>query len=75
MKKVLVKAHNSISKVERYYTLLRRLYEILQDKLQDKKLNKEVILQIVVKAINDIARPDKLMLMLLIFGLYPKITD
>jgi len=29
----------------------------------------------VIKAINNIARPDKLMLMLLIFGLYPKITD
>jgi len=75
VKEVLVKAYNSISKVERYYALLRRLYEILQDKLQDKKLNKEVILQIVVKAINDIARPDKLMLILLIFRSYLKITD
>ena len=75
MREVLVKAYNSISKVERYYTLLRRLYEILQDKLQDEKLDKEVILQIAVKAINDIARPDKLVLTLLIFGLYPRITD
>jgi len=30
--------------------------------LQDKKLNKEVILQIAIKAINDIIRPDKLVL-------------
>ena len=75
MREVLVKAYNSISKVERYYALLRRLYKILQDKLQDKKLNKEVILQIVVKAINDIARPDKLMLILLIFRLYLRIID
>jgi hypothetical protein len=43
--------------------------------LQDEKLDKEVILQIVVKAINDIARPDKLVLMLLVFGLYPKIIN
>jgi hypothetical protein len=43
--------------------------------LQDKKLDKEVILQIVVKAINDIARPDKLVLILFIFGSYPKIID
>jgi hypothetical protein len=29
----------------------------------------------VIKAINDIIRPDKLILTLLIFRLYPKITD
>jgi hypothetical protein len=75
VREVLVKAHNSISKVERYYALLKRLYEILQGKLQNKKLNKEVILQIVVKAINDIARPDRLVPMLLVFGSYLRITD
>jgi hypothetical protein len=75
VKEVLVKAYNSISKVKRYYILLRRLYKILQDKLQDEKLDKEVILQIVVKAINDIARLDKLVLTLLIFGSYLRITD
>jgi len=51
------------------------LYKILQDKLQDKKLDKEMILQIAIKAINDTIRPDKLMLTLLVFGLYLKITD
>jgi hypothetical protein len=51
------------------------LYKILQDKLQDEKLDKEVILQIVVKAINDTTRPDKLVPTLLIFRSYPKITD
>ena len=75
MREVLVKAYNSISKVERYYALLRRLYEILRDKLRDEKLDKEVILQMVVKAVNDIVRPDKLVLTLLVFGLYPRITD
>jgi hypothetical protein len=75
VKEVLVKAYNSISKVERYYTLLKRLYEILQDKLQDEKLDKEVILQMVIKAINDIARPDRLMPTLLIFRSYPRIID
>jgi len=43
--------------------------------LQDKKLNKELILQIVVKAINDTIRLDKLMLILFIFGLYFRIID
>jgi hypothetical protein len=47
----------------------------LQNELQNKKLNKEVILQMAIKAINDIARPDKLMLTLLVFGLYPKIIN
>jgi hypothetical protein len=75
VREILVKAHNSISKVERYYILLRRLYEILQGELQNEKLDKEVILQIAVKAINDIARPDKLMPTLLVFGSYPRITD
>ena len=75
VREVLVKAYNSISKVERYYALLKRLYEILQDKLQNKKLDKEVILQMAIKAINDIIRPDRLMLTLLVFGLYLKIID
>ena len=48
---------------------------MLQDKLQDKRLNKEVILQIAIKAINNIIRPDKLILTLLVFGLYLKIID
>jgi hypothetical protein len=43
--------------------------------LQNKKLNKEVILQIAIKAINDIARPDKLMPTLLVFKSYPKIIN
>ena len=75
VKEVPVKAYNSISKVERYYALLRRLYEILQEELQDKKLDKEVILQMAIKAINNIIRPDKLVLTLLIFGLYLRIID
>jgi len=73
VKEVLVKAYNSISKVERYYALLRRSYEILRDELLGE--SKEVILQIAIKAINDIARPEGLVLTLLVFGLYPRITD
>jgi hypothetical protein len=75
VREVLVKAYNSISKVERYYALLRRLYKILQDELQKEKLNKKVILQMAIKAINNITRPDKLVLTLLVFRSYPKIID
>ena len=44
VKEVLVEAYNSIGKVEQYYALLKRLYEILQDKLKEEKVDKEVIL-------------------------------
>jgi hypothetical protein len=36
IKEVPIEAHNSIGKVERYYTLLRRAYKIIRDKLIDK---------------------------------------
>jgi len=40
VKEVPVKAYNSIRKVERYYTLLRRVYKIISLELKDasKKL-------------------------------------
>ena len=75
MKEVLVKAYNSISKVKRYYAPLKHLYKILQDKLKEEKVNKEMILQIAIKAINDIARLDSLILTLLVFKAYLQITD
>jgi hypothetical protein len=44
IKEVLVEAHNSISLVERYYTPLQYIYEIIQNKLKGKYINKEMIL-------------------------------
>jgi len=40
VKEVPIKAHNSIGKVERYYTPLRRAYKIISLELEDasKKL-------------------------------------
>jgi hypothetical protein len=71
-KKVLVKAHNSISKVEQYYGPLQQAYKILSNKLLSA--NKEAILQIAVKAVNDSAEPDGIVPILLIFKAYPCIT-
>jgi len=34
VKEVPVKAHNSVRKVERYYTLLRRVYKIISLELE-----------------------------------------
>jgi hypothetical protein len=74
VKEVPVEAHNSVGKVERYHGPLRRSYEILRDELQDEKLDKELILQMAVKAVNDTAGPDGLVPTLLVFGAYPRIT-
>jgi hypothetical protein len=72
VKEVPVEAHNSIGKVERYYGLLRRAYKILSNKLPSA--NKESILQMAVKAVNDSARPDGIVPTLLVFGAYPRMT-
>jgi hypothetical protein len=71
IKEVPVKAHNSVGQVERYYALLRRAYKIIQNELKDKQINKEIMLQMAVKAINDLAGPDDIVPILLVFGVYP----
>jgi hypothetical protein len=75
IKEVPVKAHNSVGQVERYYTPLRRAYEIIQDELKDEQIDKKIMLQMAVKAINDSARPDGIVPTLLVFGAYPRLTE
>jgi hypothetical protein len=70
VKEVPIEAHNSISLVERYHMLLWRLYEIICNKLKDKQINKEMILQMAIKAVNDSVGPNGLVPTLLIFGVY-----
>jgi hypothetical protein len=68
VKKVLVKAYNSIGKVERYYSLLQQAYKILNSELLSA--NKESILQITVKAVNDLVGLDSIVPILLVFKAY-----
>jgi di/tripeptidase len=75
IKEVPVEAHNSVGLVERYHAPLRRAYEIIQDELKDEHINKEMILQMAVKAINDSAGPDGIIPTLLVFGAYPRLTE
>jgi hypothetical protein len=75
VKEVPVKAHNSVGLIERYYALLRRVYKILKAELKDEHIDKEIILQMAVKAVNDLAEPDRIVLTLLVFGLYLRITE
>ena len=68
-KTVLVEAHWSIGKVEYYYTVLYCTYQIIFKELSD--LDKEMALQIAVKAVNNIAGPNGLILILLVFSAFP----
>jgi hypothetical protein len=77
-KEVPVEAHNSVGKVERYHAPLQRAYEIIcneignkQNEIGNKQINKEMILQMVVKAVNDTAGPDGIVPTLLVFRAYP----
>lgn len=72
VKEVFIEAHNSVEKVERYHTPLQRCYKILQNEL-GTDIVQDTLLQIAVKAVNDSARLDKIILMLLVFGLYLQI--
>ena len=69
VKEVLVEAHNNIGKVERYYAPLCCIYKIIS--LELKGISKKLILQMAVKAINDSASLDGLILILLVFSAYP----
>ena len=54
--------------VERYYIVLRRAYQIVSEELPD--LDKEMALQMAVKAVNDIIGPNGLIPILLVFGAF-----
>jgi predicted ATP-grasp superfamily ATP-dependent carboligase len=70
---VLVKAHNFISIVKRYHGLIQRAYQIIVSEIPE--LDKDIALQMAFKAINNSAGLDGLVLILLVFGAYPKIIE
>lgn len=69
---VPVEAHNSIGIVEGYHSPLRRAYDIIHNEL--KGADKNMLLQMAIKAVNDTAGSDCLVPTLLVFGAYPKMT-
>jgi len=73
VKIVLIEAYNSMGIVERYYGLIRRAYFIIIAKILG--ISKDIALQMAFKAINDIARLNRLVLTLLVYGAYPQITE
>jgi hypothetical protein len=70
---VLVKAHNSISIVKRYHSLIQRAYQIIVSEIPE--LDKDIVLQMAFKAINNSAGLNSLVLTLLVFKAYLKIIE
>ena len=69
-KTVSVKPHWSIGLVERYHTVLPRVYKIIANDLQGCGFSKEMGLQMAVKAFNNTASHNSLVSTLLVFGAY-----
>ena len=69
VKEVPIKVYNSVRKVKWYYMPLYCVYEIISSEL--KGVSEELTLQIAVKAVNDSASLNRLILILLVFGAYP----
>jgi hypothetical protein len=60
--------------MKRYHAKLRRAYQIIFEDLNTESIiSKEIVLQMIVKAINDTAGSDGLVLILLIFEAYFRI--
>ena len=58
-----------IGKVKHYYIVLHCVYQIVSKELPD--LDKEMALQIAIKAINNIVGLNGLILILLVFSTFP----
>jgi hypothetical protein len=70
---VLVEAYWSIGLVEQAHASLRRAFEIIKEECLTTP--REACLQMVVKAVNNTAGPDGLVLILLVFGAFLRITE
>jgi len=70
---ILVEVYNSVSKVEQYYTPVRRVYELFLKSFP--KISKEERLALLVKCINNIVGLDGLVPTLLVFGVYLRILS
>ncbi|KAI0997138.1 hypothetical protein K3495_g11049 [Podosphaera aphanis] len=55
--------------------MLRRAYKIVVEELKGSGINKEMALQMAVKAVNDSAGPDGLVPTLLVLGTYPQMSE
>ena len=68
-----MKTHNSVDKVKTYHASLRRTYEIIRDEIQNA--NFELILQMIVKAVNDSVDSNDIVSILLVFETYSRMMN
>ncbi len=61
--------------VERYHAVLHKVDKVIAADLQGFGLNKETLLQMAVKAINDTAGPNGFMSTFLVFGAYSRMSN
>ncbi|CAL3962421.1 unnamed protein product [Diplocarpon coronariae] len=73
LKLVPIEAYYSIGKVERYHRPLKYAFKIMIVKYPCLSDNKR--LQMAIKVVNDIARPNKMILTLLIFRAYLRLIE
>ena len=52
--------------------MLRRIYKVIMEDLTEMKINKELRLQMTIKAVNDTAGTNGLVFTLLVFGAYSR---
>lgn len=67
-----VEVYHSIGMVKCYYGPLQQVYSIISTKISNIKFN--LALQMFSKTINNLISSNKLVLTLLVFGIYPKMT-
>ena len=73
IKTVPVEAHWSIEIVERFHSVLKRVYKVIMEDLTiDAKISKKVELQMIVKTVNDTAKANGLVFTVLIFDAYSR---
>src|ERR1700709_267343 len=72
---VPVEAHWSVGLIERAHPILRRAYDIIFEDLQASRAQRDLVLQMAVKAVNDTAGPEGLVPTLLVYGTYPRMAD
>jgi hypothetical protein len=73
VKIVPIEAYNSIGIVKRYYGPIWRAYLIITTEIPG--INKDIVLQMAFKAINNTIGPDGLVPTLLVYGALPQIVE
>ena len=73
VRNVFVKTHHSIDMIEKYHDFLRRIYNIIIEKIFDIEF--ELILQMTFKTFNDSIKFNDFVFILLIFDVYFKMIE